>query len=473
MSASFTSESPRTEPSSALAAAPGARQMKLTGWGRYPIADTEVYRPEKIAELAAVVAGNSQSLIARGAGRAYGDAAINDRNRVVDLQRLNRMLAFDDHSGILRCEAGVTLAEVIEVFLPRGFFPPVTPGTRFVTLGGSIAADVHGKNHHRDSSLANHVLSLDIMLASGEVRRCSREQEPDLFWATIGGMGLTGVILEVELRLRRVESAWIDGEVMRVNDIDDAIETFERADREYQYSVAWIDCATGGRSLGRSIINLGNFATPNALDPKRRAAPFRIRPRIRAAVPFDLPEFALNSLTVRAFNTVYYAIHPGREKHTLVDYDHFFYPLDSIRDWTRIYGRRGFVQYQCVWPSEESRAGLIETLEAIAQSGRGSFLTTLKKFGSQGGILSFPIPGYTLAIDFWVEPELFPFLDRLDEMVLKRGGRVYLAKDARMRPEVFRAMYPDLPRWQAIKAGIDPNYRFSSSLSRRLCMERA
>src|SRR5271170_3233937 len=257
----------------AAPAAPRARAMKLSGWGRYPIADAQVYRPEKIAELAAVVAGNSSSLIARGAGRAYGDAALNAGSRVVDLQRLNRMLAFDTRTGVLRCEAGVTIAELIDVFLPRGFFPPVTPGTKFVTLGGSLAADVHGKNHHRDSSLANHVSSLDLMLASGEVRRCSREQNPDLFWATVGGMGLTGVILEVELRLRPVESAWIDGEVLQLRNLDHAFETFERTENEYQYSAAWIDCASRGASLGRSVLHLGNFAPLNLLDPKRRAAP--------------------------------------------------------------------------------------------------------------------------------------------------------------------------------------------------------
>jgi decaprenylphospho-beta-D-ribofuranose 2-oxidase len=456
----------------AAPAAPRARAMKLSGWGRYPIADAQVYRPEKIAELAAVVAGNSSSLIARGAGRAYGDAALNAGSRVVDLQRLNRMLAFDTRTGVLRCEAGVTIAELIDVFLPRGFFPPVTPGTKFVTLGGSLAADVHGKNHHRDSSLANHVSSLDLMLASGEVRRCSREQNPDLFWATVGGMGLTGVILEVELRLRPVESAWIDGEVLQLRNLDHAFETFERTENEYQYSAAWIDCASRGASLGRSVLHLGNFAPLNLLDPKRRAAPLDFRPRTKAFVPFDFPGFALNSWSVRAFNAaVYHAPHSGAGKHTLVDYDSFFYPLDSIHHWNRIYGKRGFVQYQCVWPLAESRAGLIETVEAIAASRRGSFLTVLKKFGPQEGMLSFPMPGYTLALDFPVDDGLFPFLDRLDEMVLKRGGRVYLAKDARMKAEIFHAMYPNLAQWQSIKAAVDPDNHFSSSLSRRLGME--
>ncbi len=445
---------------------PLPRRGVLTGWGSFPIAESDIYRPEKIAELAAVVTSNSTSVIARGAGRAYGDAALNGGNRVVDMQRLSRMLAFDSESGLLRCEAGVTIGEIIDVFLRRGFFPPVVPGTQFVTLGGSVAADVHGKSHHRDSSLGNHVTSIDLMLASGEVRRCSREENSDLFWATVGGMGLTGTILEVELRLRRVESAWFDGEISMAANIDEAIETFERTERQYGYSVAWIDCAGTRGSLGRSIVNLGNVASRQSLPPPLRQEPFKVPPRMHPTVPFNLPSFALSSLGIKTFNTAYYAMHRAGPK--LFDYQTFFFPLDAIRKWNRIYGTRGFLQYQCVWPLSESRAGLIETLEAIARWGGGSFLTVLKKFGPQDGMLSFPMPGYTLALDFPITRELMEFLDRLDEMVVKRGGRVYLAKDARLRPEVFRAMYPKAGRWLEIKRGVDPENRFSSNLARRI-----
>jgi FAD/FMN-containing dehydrogenase len=451
-------------------AMPKPRHALLTGWGRYPLSESDIYRPEKIAELQAVVTADATSLIARGAGRAYGDAALNDQNRVVDLTRLNRMLAFDPATGILRCEAGVTVAELIDVFLRRGFFPPVTPGTRFVTLGGSIAADVHGKNHHRDSSLAAHVTSFDLMTASGEVLRCSREENAELFRATVGGMGLTGVILELELRMRRVESAYLDGELIRAGNIDAAIEAFERADAEWGYSVAWIDCASRMGALGRSVLNVGNFATLDRLPRNLAQDPLGTRPRLSPIVPFDLPGFALNSLTVKAFNAVYYALHRETAAHTIFDYESFFYPLDSIRNWNRIYGKRGFVQYQCVWPPNESRAGLVEVLEAISRSRRGSFLAVLKKFGVQDGLLSFPMPGYTLALDFPMTEGLLEFLDSIDAMVLKRGGRVYLAKDARLSPERFRAMYPNLAKWQAAKAVADPDNRFSSSLSRRLGM---
>jgi decaprenylphospho-beta-D-ribofuranose 2-oxidase len=448
--------------------APNPRHDLLTGWGRYPLSESDIYRPDRIAELQAVVTANSSSLIARGLGRAYGDAALNDRNRVVDLTRLNRMLAFDATTGLLRCEAGVTIAELIDVFLPRGFFPPVTPGTRFVTLGGSVAADVHGKNHHRDSSLAAHVTWFDLMVASGEVLRCSREENSSLFWATVGGMGLTGVILELELRMRRVESAYLEGELIRAGNIDAAIEAFERTDAQYGYSVAWIDCNSTRSALGRSILNVSNFATLDRLPRAAAQNPLNPTPNLSPFVPFDFP--VVNSLTVRAFNAVNYAFHREKAAHTIFDFDSFFYPLDSIRNWPRIYGKRGFVQYQCVWPPAESRAGLVEVLEATTRSRRASFLAVLKKFGAQDGMLSFPMPGYTLAIDFRVSDGLLEFLDTLDAMVLKRGGRVYLAKDARMSHETFRAMYPNLKNWQAAKSVADPNNRFSSSLSRRLGM---
>ncbi|HUO05659.1 MAG TPA: FAD-binding oxidoreductase [Candidatus Binataceae bacterium] len=455
------------------AAMPKSHHRVLSGWGRFPLSESDLYRPDKLAELAAVVTGDGAPLIARGAGRAYGDAALNDQNRVIDLQRLNRMLAFDTETGLLRCEAGVTIGELIEVFMPRGFFPPVTPGTRFVTLGGSLAADVHGKNHHRDSSLGAHVTNFDLMLASGEVKRCSREENADLFWATIGGMGLTGVIIELELRMRRIQSAYLRGELIRAANIDAAIEAFERTDGQYGYSVAWIDCASAQGALGRSVLSVGDFAAPQDLPAKMAQAPLRIQPKVRSVVPFDLPGVTLNPLTVRAFNGVYYAFHRQSGTGAIFNWDSFFYPLDSIRDWNRIYGKRGFVQYQCVWPLEESRAGLIETLEATSRSGRASFLAVLKKFGAQQGMLSFPMPGYTLALDFPVTDGLLEFLDSLDAMVLKRGGRVYLAKDARLRPESVRAMYPNLARWQTVKAAADPEGRFSSNLSRRLGIDPA
>jgi decaprenylphospho-beta-D-ribofuranose 2-oxidase len=457
----------RIEPAGA---SPKPMRAMVAGWGRYPIAESDVYRPEKLTELAAIVCSDRTPLVARGAGRAYGDAAINGGGRVVEIERLNRMLAFDSTTGTLRAEAGVTISEIIDVFLPRGFFPAVTPGTRFVTLGGSIAADVHGKNHHRDSSLAAHVSSFDLMLASGEVLRCSREENPELFWATVGGMGLTGVIIEVEMRLRRVESAYLQGELIRAENIDAAVEAFERTDQQYGYSMAWIDCASAGARLGRCVFTVGNFAPLDALPPALRQQPLQIAPKSQPRVPIDFPAFALSTPSIRAFNELIYRTQRGSRDPKLFNYQSFFYPLDLIHDWNRIYGKRGFVQYQCVWPIQESRAGLIETLEAIRTSRRYPFLTVLKKFGAQEGMMSFPMPGYTLALDFPVADGLLEFLDRLDAMLLKRGGRVYLAKDARMRRDVFAAMYPNLARWQQARASADPGGRFSSSLAQRIGM---
>jgi decaprenylphospho-beta-D-ribofuranose 2-oxidase len=331
---------------------------------------------------------------------------------------------------------------------------------------------VHGKNHHRDSSFCAHVRSVDLMLASGEIVRCSREANPEIFSATAGGMGLTGVILEAEIELRPIESAFLEGEIVRAANIDQAIETFERVDQQYAYSMAWIDCASTGSSFGRSIITLGNFARCDQLDAKHRRDPLTAKSRMAAAVPFDFPGMVLNPITVRAFNAMYYSRHPGVPR-TLLDYEGFFFPLDTIRDWNRIYGSDGFVQYQCVFPAAHSREGLIEVLDAITRSRRGSFLAVLKKFGPQEGLLSFPMPGYTLSLDFPVRDGLMPFLDTLDEMVMKREGRLYLAKDARMSAQTFEAMYPQVKQWRAAKRSIDPNNHFASSLSRRLAMDPA
>jgi decaprenylphospho-beta-D-ribofuranose 2-oxidase len=453
-----------------VSALPGIRRAPLSGWGRYPHYLAEIYRPEKFAELAEIVAADKHQLIARGAGRSHGDAAVNAPGRVIDLTRFNRMLAFDPASGILRCEGGVTIGEIIETFVPRGFFPPVVPGARFVTIGGAVAADIHGRNHHRDSAFCAHIRGFDLMLASGEIRRCSREENADLFHATAGGMGLTGIILEAEIALRPIESAWLGCEVIRAANIDHAIAAFERRDAQYNYSAAWIDAASARGSLGRAVVWFGNFAARDSLDIRHRGAPFVIKRRMSAAAPFDFPAAALNPLMVHTFNSAYYRRHPDTPR-TLIDYERFFFPLDSIRDWNRIYGSAGFVRYQCVFPERESREGLVEMLEAVSSSRRACSPAGLKKFGAQEGILSFPMPGYTLSLDFPMREGLMPFLERLDEIALKHGGRVYLAADARMRAETFAAMYLNLPRWRAIKREADPDRRFSSSLSRRLQMD--
>ena len=437
---------------------------KFAGWGNYPAEQCRAFRPEKEREQSALVAAHS-SLIARGLGRAYGDAALNPDGLVLQ-QKLGRFLDFDANSGVLSCQGGASFADIIETFVPRGFFLPVTPGTKFVTVGGAIACDVHGKNHHRDGNLSNFVESFELLLASGETVTCSREENADLFWATVGGMGLTGIIVRARLRLLPIVSAFISIDYKRAPNLDAALEQFG-SDGNYQYSVAWIDCLASGDSLGRSVLIRGNHAVADELDDTERYAPLRTPRKKKKSVPFPFPDFALNPLSVKAFNAAYYATHP--DGHAIVDLDSFFYPLDGINNWNRIYGTRGFIQYQVVFPFATSRAGLVQLLEKIAASGRASFLAVLKTFGEANqSPLSFPFAGHTLALDIPFSDDLPEFTRELDEIVLRHDGRVYLAKDATLSPENFRAMYPRLAEFEEIKRRVDPQNKFASSLSRRL-----
>jgi FAD/FMN-containing dehydrogenase len=384
----------------------------------------------------------------------------------------------------------VSFADVIEHFLPRGWFLPTTPGTKFVTVGGAIAADVHGKNHHVDGSFGNFVVDLRLLLANGDVLDCSPAQNADVFWATVGGMGLTGVIVSTRFRLHRVESAWYDVTYHRTANLDDTLECFADTDAAYRYSVAWIDCLARGGSLGRSVAMLANEAratdlpaslagaagglSASASNPegrfnRRSRSSCLVVPRKRGkSVPVNLPGWVLNPLSVRAFNELYYATH--RDGRQFVDFDSFFYPLDGVHRWNRIYGKRGFVQYQALFPRDTSRAGLVELLERITASRKGSFLAVLKTTGAANpGLLSFPKPGVTLALDFpHTGDDLAALLCECDEIVLRHGGRLYLAKDALTTPHAFAAMYPRLPEFREIKHRLDPQNRFVSSQARRL-----
>lgn len=447
---------------------PRAASLELAGWGNAPSERCEVYRPERLEELRAVVrAAPEGSLVPRGLGRSYGDASLNRAQGVVLTSRFDRLLAFDPATGVLHCQAAVSLADVIDVFLPRGFFLPVTPGTKHITIGGAIAADVHGKNHHRDGSTANFVRDLRLLTADGEIRSCSREENADLFWATIGGMGLTGLILDARIQLRTVASPWLLVDTLRGRDIDAVLEAGEDDD-DYAYCVSWIDVVNRGRGLGRGVVMRANPAGRDDLPARLRdrvAEPVRPSP---LQVPFRLPEIALNPLTMSLFNHGYHALHrPGRR---LSSYDRYFYMLDQVGHWNRIYGRRGVLQFQLSLPPEESRAGLVEILEALPRPSGASFLVVLKSFGAASdGMLSFPSPGQTLALDFPNRGErLLPLLRDLERRVLARGGRIYLAKDTHLSPEGFRAMYPRAAEFLEVKRKVDPQQRFSSSLARRL-----
>jgi FAD/FMN-containing dehydrogenase len=411
--------------------------------------------------------------IARGLGRSYGDPAINGDGGVVSFQRLDRILEFDEESGVVCCEAGVTFPDLLDIFLPRGFFVPVTPGTKFITIGGAIANDVHGKNHHTDGSFGHVLISFEMLLASGEAVACSREENADLFWGTVGGVGLTGIILTARFRMRRVESAHMAVDYQKTKNLDGVLSAINEDDEKYQYSVAWVDCLARGKKLGRAVLMRGNHASASSL-PSGYAEPFAMKDKFKPTVPFDLPQFLLNPLTVGAFNKLYYALSSGKEG-KLVDCDSYFFPLDAIHDWNRGYGKRGFVQYQVTVPLTE-QAGLVEILESASSSGRASFLAVLKKFGpGNEGLLSYPFEGYTLTMDFAVNDTLPEFLRGLDTISLNHGGRLYLAKDALMTPETFNAMYPRRDEFLAIKNRIDPENRLASSLARRvgLVPERA
>ena len=401
-------------------------------------------------------------MIARGNGRSYGDAAIN-RNATLLMRSSDRILAFDADRGVVTCESGILLAEIIDLILPRGWFVPVTPGTKFVTLGGMIAADVHGKNHHLAGSFANHVVSMDVALADGRVQRCGRDENAELFAATCGGMGLTGIILAASIRLIAIETAMIRQETLRARNLTEVMRLFEDS-TDWTYSVAWIDCLARGDGLGRSLLYRGEHARAGE-SPRAKGELAAVRKRT-CRVPFDFPAVALNRWSVGAFNEVYFR--SGRRGIRFLDCDAFFFPLDALLDWNRLYGRTGFVQYQCVLPKTASPAGLTALLDRIANSRQGSFLAVLKLLGKAGdALLSFPMEGYTLALDFRVSPETFSLLIELDAIVADHGGRLYLAKDARMGAGMLRG-YARLDAFRALRQQFDPTGKFSSLQSQRL-----
>lgn len=438
----------------------------LGGWGRYPIARCTVFRPERRSAVAETLAAKAApTFIARGLGRSYGDAALNAGGGVVVHDRLERMRAFDAARGVLDCEAGTSFADIIATWLPRGWFPAVTPGTKFVTVGGAIAADVHGKNHHRDGTFSAFVEDLTLLTADGDLVRCSRHERPEVFWATVGGLGLTGMILDARVRLRPVSSAWLRVDYRRARDLEATLAAFASSDAVSPYSVAWIDCLARGRAMGRAVIMHGDHAS--AAEAAGRA-PFGVPRRAGLTVPLDVPGVFLNPLTMRLFNAAYYAAHRDQRRR-LVDFERFFYPLDGVARWNRLYGRRGFTQYQVALPPEAGERGLVRLLERLSGSGRPSFLAVLKRLGPAGpGMLSFPREGYTLALDIPVRDGVVEFLGELDRLVLASGGRVYLAKDATTTAAAVRAMYPRLDEFRAVKAQLDPRGVLSSSLARRV-----
>ena len=425
------------------------REPTLAGWGNLPVPGHELLSED----LPAITRG---AVLSRGMGRSYGDSSLPPpgRREVVGTRLADRILAWDPASGVLRAEAGFTLWEFNRLFLRRGRFISATPGTQFVSLGGMVAADVHGKGHHWYGGFGAHLRALRLRVADGSIVDCGPAHEPELFWATVGGMGLTGHILEVECQTQSIPSPWIHSQSQRIDDVDQFIDALKSSSADWPFSVGWIDCLSRGKRMGRGILDRGRWATPEETGGR----PLPVTRRL--SVPFNFPSWALGRFTVRAFNTLYYWKHFQRAREGLPHPDAFFYPLDAILHWNRIYGRRGFTQYQCVLPDSAGKGAARRFLELLTSRGGASFLCVIKDAGAQGqGLLSFLRPGISIALDIPVRDGTQRLVDTLNELVIAEGGRIYLAKDAFTRPEHYAAMDPRVPEFQAVRARWDPASR--------------
>ncbi len=433
----------------------GRPTREYVSWGRFPaVTHANIYKPAWNDQVPSVLASAPDaSVLPYGLGRSYGDSCINADRSLIDCRRLNRILGFDESTGMFRCEGGVTFADIIRVFLPKGWFLPVTPGTKFVTVGGAIANDVHGKNHHRAGTFGAHVRQFGLHRSDHGLVICNPELNSDMFRATIGGLGLTGLIAWADIQLRRVNGPWIDAESVLFHSLSAFLDLSRESDGRFEYTVAWLDCFAG--KTPRGIFFRGNHSAE---------AGEAFRPKRGPKLPFALPAWLLNRYSVKAFNSAYYQIQ-AKKGASRTGYDSFFYPLDSIRQWNLLYGKQGFLQYQCVIP-ESNPDAFEELLDRIARSGQGSFLGVLKKFGNlpAAGILSFPRSGLTLALDFAIRGErTLQLMRSLDEVVQQSGGALYPAKDARMSPALFESSFP---RWRSFAPYIDP--KMSSSFWRRV-----
>lgn len=455
----------QSAPAPAAAALGRNETSLLSGWGRIPAPGREI-ASERL-ELA-----TRGAVLCRGLGRSYGDSSLPAQpdDKIISTVRADRVLALDLEAGVLRAEAGASLAEVNRLVMPHGWFPPVTPGTKYVTLGGMVASDVHGKNHHRAGCFGAHVRSLRLRLADDSIIECGPSAQADLFWASVGGMGLLGHILEVEFQLERIASPWIWQESERIGGIDEFLSAFGRVASEWPMTMGWIDCVSGGKALGRGILIAGRWATAHEAQAEPPAAPRELK------LPFDVPHWAPNPFTnsVRAFNLAYYYRHVPRQKRGVVTPETFFYPLDAILEWNRVYGSRGFTQFQCVLPRAAGAAAVREFMVEVTRLGGASPVCVIKDCGPEGqGLLSFPLEGTSIAIDMAVTADTQRTVDRLNEFVIAAGGRIYLTKDRFTRAEHYRAMEPRLPSFLAARDKWDPGRRLRSAQSVRLLGDRA
>jgi FAD/FMN-containing dehydrogenase len=429
-------------------------------WGRFPRASH--LQIHKLRFRSQRLPTTQYPLLPFGNGRSYGDSCLNNGADLIDGRSLNHFIQFDPTTGQLRCEAGVLLADILHFTVGRGWFLPVTPGTRFITVGGAIANDVHGKNHHRSGTISHHIIQFELLRSDNQRWICSPYQNSELFCATVGGLGLTGLITWVDMQLKPINNPFVRTETIQMTSLDHFFTLAAESDRDYEYTVAWLDCLTGGKSLGRGLFMRGNHAAPLSEHPRHT-------PGRSLSVPLTPPFSLVGGLPLRLFNALYYRKQLGRQRSALQYYEPFFYPLDGIGHWNRIYGPKGFLQYQCVIPMQDGPFAIREILARIARSGQGSFLSVLKVFGDKPslGLLSFPRSGVTLALDFPNQGlKTFTLLDQLDQVVAQAGGAVYPAKDASMSPDHFQSYYPNHKQFQSF---IDPH--FSSSFWRRVMGE--
>ncbi|MBT5934582.1 FAD-binding oxidoreductase [Sulfurimonas sp.] len=428
--------------------------MSLISWGNYPRTHNSVHELQDIESLKEKLSTDGD-FIAFGNGRSYGDSAVSDN--IVHTKPYDYFLDFDETNGVLEVRSGALLSDILESVVKRGWFLKVTPGTKLITVGGAIASDIHGKNHHIEGCFSECLEEFTIMMADGEIKVTQKGDE--LFLATCGGMGLTGVILTAKITLKKINSQFIRQTTIKTKNLKETFAAFEEY-KHLPYSVAWIDCLATQENLGKCLLMAGDFADDGDLNYK---------PKSKLNIPFNFPNFALNKFSVKAFNWLYYAKSPNGVSKQRVHFDSFFYPLDSIRNWNRIYGKNGFTQYQFILPKEGSFDGLEKILTKIAQSGKGSFLAVLKLYGAENeNYLSFPIEGYSLALDFKIEEGLFELLDELDEVVNEYGGRIYLTKDVRVSEEVFEKGYSKIDKFRAFRKENNLDEKFNSLQSKRV-----
>ncbi|MDB4923097.1 FAD-binding oxidoreductase [Mucilaginibacter sp.] len=437
----------------------------LAGWGNYPVIESNEESFVFTDQLDSLIA-KDQPFIPRGNGRSYGDSSLG--GRTISTLKYDKILSFDEGNGVFECQPGIMLSQVLEVIVPQGWFLPVTPGTKLITIGGAVGSNIHGKNHRRDGCFSRHIIDMDVKLSSNEVITCSAVENADLFEATCGGMGLTGLVVRVKFRLKKISTSYMKQKQIKAGDLHELLSLFDKY-KDFRYAVAWIDCLKKGEHFGRSILTIGEHAVLNELNDKQKKNPFQLPANKKLTFPFNLPSWVLNTFTVKAFNFLYYTKKLKKEIDSVVLYDPFFYPLDAINNWNRMYGKNGFVQYQFVLPLE-AKQGLVEILNRISDKGMGSFLTVLKVLGSkQESMISFCREGYTLALDFPLRKGVLEFLDELDEVVLKYGGRLYITKDARMKPGML-ANYPELENFKNIIKKYNPDGKIRSAQSDRLLL---